>query len=114
MQLLNKFTVKKDGQIIRTVEGGTLTLAGEERTPVVHDDGTVGFTSVYKECSLEAETTLAKGERLSDLNFHDVTISAVGDTGQTFILRNAFTLSPPSAKGGKVPLKISAETCEEM
>ncbi|MBN2751985.1 MAG: phage tail tube protein [Rhodospirillaceae bacterium] len=114
MQIAKKITVKKGGAVIRTMSGGGFTLGGVERTPVVHDDGSVGYTEEYKETVLEADTNLAAGEKLGDLNFKDVTVSVELDTGQRFVMRNAFSQERPKTQDGKIPLKISCETCEEI
>ncbi len=117
MKLVGKATIKKNGVKLRTVPGAKLDMGGEVRKPVVHDDGTVGHSSSFKEAMLECETTLAKGERLSELHFEEATVTFEADTGQVFVLSNAFTLDPPvltAQEGGKVPLKISAERIEEM
>lgn len=114
MQLAKKITVKKSGTVIRTLPGGKFTLGGVERTPVIHEDGTVGYTEEYKETLLEVDTSLMKGEKLSSLNFAEATVSVEVDTGQRYVMRNAFTTARAETGDGKSPLKISCETCEEV
>lgn len=114
MQIAKKVTVKKSGTVIRTLPGGKFTLGGVERTPVIHEDGTVGYTEEYKETMLEVDSSLIKGEKLSDFNFSEATVSVEVDTGQRYVMRNAFTTGRAEIGDGKSPLKISCETCEEV
>lgn len=114
MQLAKKITVKKSGTVIRTLPGGKFTLGGVERTAVVHEDGTVGYTEEYKETLLEVDTSLTKGDKASALDFVDATVSVEVDTGQRYVMRNAFTLGRVEIGDGKTPLKVSCETCEEV
>lgn len=114
MQLAKKVTVKKNGAVVRTLPGGKFTLGGIERTPVIHEDGTVGYTEEYKETMLEVDTSIIRGDKLGDLNFADATVSVELDTGQRYVMRNAFTTTRPEAGDGKTPLKVCCETCEEV
>jgi len=61
---------------------------------------------------VSAETRLAELAAIKD-----ATITFECDTGQTYLMRNAFITEPPqvtAGDGGKVPLKFAAPAAEEM
>ena len=93
------------------------TEGGVSRSAVNGDSGVLGYTEATVEPMIECEVSLRRGQRLGDKSFVGATVIFVCDSGQRFVLEDAFTTDAIDATGGdgggKVPLKISAMSCTE-
>lgn len=118
MQLLGIATIKADGKLLRTNKGAKLDIGGAMRTPVTGSGRVHGYAEETKEATLECEISLAKGDKLEDIrNIVDATITFECDTGQTYVVREAFvteTLQITEGEGGKIPVKFAGQPAEEM
>jgi hypothetical protein len=84
--------VKVDGRQLSV--RGTLTITPNERTreAIAGLDGIHGYSSVWRAPTIEVETTnTPRGFPLTDLaNVVDATVTAELETGEVWVLRNAF------------------------
>ncbi|MDX9860884.1 MAG: phage tail tube protein [Rhodospirillales bacterium] len=115
-QVLGRAYVKVNGSLLKTHKGAKLDPGGVTRAPVVGN--TVhGFAEEAKEPTLECEISVDGNFKLADLkDITDATVTFEADTGQVYVLRNAWIVDPPvmtDGEGGKVPLKFSGISCEE-
>lgn len=116
-QVFGKAFVKANGKMLRSMPGAKLDLGGMERAVVKGSSAVHGYSESIKESSLECEIALARGDKLEDLrNLTDATITFECDSGQTYVIRDAFivdTLSLSEGEGGKVPVKFAGQPAEE-
>jgi hypothetical protein len=116
-QFFGRATIKVDGRLIETLPGAKLDIGGVTRTPK-RTDQSVGFTEQVKEATLECEAVMTKGLSLADFaEVTDATVTFKCDTGQTYIVRNAFLVDPPMVEGGDksaTPLKFAGPPAEEV
>lgn len=116
-KLAGQATVKKNGEVLRILPGASLDQGGQGRKYHEGPDGVTGWTATeFKAPMVECTVQLAKGEKLSGLNFEDATVVFETDAGQVFILTGAGTIDPPKFESGadsKIPLKIGAMSCKE-
>ncbi len=117
-QRLGKAFIKVDGKLLESLPGAKIDIGGVERTPVVGATSVHGYAEKLKPATVECEISVSKDTSLADLaKIADATITFECDTGQTYVVRNAFvtdTLQATAEDGGKVPLKFSGPPAEEM
>ena len=117
-QRLGKAFIKWDGKLLESMPDAKLSLGGVERMPVIGANAVHGFSEKIKESTLECTISVSAETRLAELAaIQDATVTFEADTGQTYIMRNAFLTEPPTVtagEGGKVELKFAAPRAEEM
>ena len=110
--------IKTDATLLATMPGAKLDIGGKTRDPVIGDNRIHGFSQKLKPSMLECEISLSQGTSLAQLAKIDAaTITYEADTGQTYVMRNAFLTEPPTVSagdGGKVSLKFAGDPAEEM
>lgn len=108
-KLASQATVTKNGTMLRMLGDVEFDKGGEKRTPQMGPDGVLGYTVEMSAPELSGKALLATGEKLSDCEFEDATVVVTMNTGQKWILRNAYTMEPAKWSGGKgeVALKVS-------
>jgi lipopolysaccharide export LptBFGC system permease protein LptF len=117
MQLLGRASIKYNGKLLRTEKGAKINTGGVKRKGQ-EGDTVLGFSEETAIPFVECEVAVAKGDSLLDLNkVTAATITFEADTGQTWILKDAWLTDPTEATagdGGKVKLKFEGMSCEEM
>lgn len=95
---------------LETEHGATLDPGGMKRTPKPADSGNVFFTVETAACLLACKALATVGVSPLLLNFDSATVVFETDTGQRFMLVNAFSTDPAplDAGNGTYDLKISA------
>ena len=110
--------IKTDGRLLPTLPSPSIDLGGVERSPVVGNNSVLGFGEKVKEATLECEISLGEGMSLAELQkIKGATVTYEADTGQTYVIRDAFvtdTLKVTGGADGKVALKFSGQPAEEM
>lgn len=107
--------ISMNGKELPTLEGATLTPGGKIRTPVV-GSRVYGFQEAPKEAALSCTIPQGSGVSLFEIkNAVDVTISFECDTGEKFLLANAWSdgQSTLSAKG-EIVANFNAVECKEI
>src|SRR3546814_732515 len=116
-QFLSRATIRANGQVIETNKGASLDLGGGKRNPIV-TGRKVGYAEETVPAMVECETSLASGMSLEAWrNLVDATIIFECDTGQSYVIRDAFITDAITLKdgdGGNVSLKFSGPGAEEV
>lgn len=117
-QLLGRAYIKVDGDLLRSNDGAKIDLGGAMRDVITGSHTVHGFAEKIKASTVECEISLAKGDSLENLrNTTNATITFECDSGQTYIVREAFlmdTLTLTEGEGGKIPLKFGGQPAEEV
>lgn len=116
-QVLGRAYIKYNGTVLRTNNGAKLNTGGVERKTVkgveVH-----GYAEEATEPFIECEISVKSDTNLSEINsITGATITFEADTGQTWVLRDAWIEKPcevTAQEGGKVPLRFVGISCEQM
>lgn len=110
--------IKVDGTLLRTLPGAKIDLGGKKRDPVVGASSVHGWAETVVPATLECEISLTQGYSLGQIkDITGATITYEADTGQTYVIRDAFvteTLQVNGGEGGKVPVKFAGNPAEEM
>ena len=109
--------IKVDGDLLDTDGTSTLELGGTKRDPVAGDYQAGSFRESTEPSKAECTILVKAGTRLVDLQRIDnATFTLDTDTGQTFIIRNAYVAEVISfnASEGKAKLTFMGPPAEEM
>jgi hypothetical protein len=116
-QFLGRATIRANGQIIETAKGASLDLGGTRRNPIT-SGRLVGYAEETVPAMVECETALRPGMSLETFrNLTGATIIFECDTGQRWVIADAFTTDPPTLRdgeGGQVALKFAGPGAEEI
>lgn len=117
-QRFGRAYISIDGSLLPTMPGAKLDLGGEERTAVTGDNTVLGFTAQVKPATLTCEISLGAGDSIETLRrATDVTLTFECDTGQTYVVRQAFatkTLELSAGDSGKVAMEFQGMPAQEM
>lgn len=110
--------IKVDGMLLATMPSPTVDLGGVERTPVVGNNAVHGYSETPKPAMLECDISLGQGMGLAQMqNITGATVTYEADTGQTYVIRDAFvteTLKVTGGADGKVSLRFAGQPAEEL
>ncbi|MFN7305519.1 MAG: phage tail tube protein [Acetobacteraceae bacterium] len=116
-QFLGRATIRANGQVIETAKGASLDVGGTKRNPVTVGR-VVGWSEETVPAMVECETTLRSGMSLETLRrLAGVTVIFECDTGQRYVINDAFLTDTPTMKdgeGGNVTLKFAGPAAEEV
>lgn len=115
MQFTGKVTIRVDGAIIATENKATLNPGGVTREPESHG-GKTFFSEDDMPPLMECSVLITKDTDVLALNkITGATVIFEADTGQKYLMRDAFTTEPVIFDGaGKTPLKMSAQAVEAI
>lgn len=112
-KLLGKVYVYTNGRMLRSREGASLDLGGDEREMQVGSHTVHGHTEKIKPAMLECTIVVAEGDELETLRaMRDGTAEFRTDTGQKWLISGATlldTLKITEGKGGDIPVKIGGQ-----
>ena len=117
-RLLGSADIVVDGEVLQTLPGATLDLGGAVRAARTGTRSVHGYSETVKEAVVECEITLPSGysiKRLHDIT--DATISFQCDSGQSYVIRGAWCIEPPTLKDGddaSVTIKFAGPAAEEV
>jgi hypothetical protein len=116
-QFLGRATIRANGQVIETAKGASLDIGGVKRNPI-SVGRLVGFAEETVPAMVECETAMRPGLSLATFrNMAGVTVIFECDTGQRYVIADAFLTDPPTLKdgeGGNVALKFAGPGAEEV
>lgn len=116
-QFLGRAKISANGTTIETNKGATLDLGGIKNNTVV-TGSKIGRAEELVPATIECETSLEAGASLEDIrNLKDATVIFDCDTGQSYIIRNAYrtdTTTMKDGEGGNVTIKIAGDPAEEL
>lgn len=106
------------GQKIPVEKGAKIRVGGLKQTAVT-SGRRVDFAQEFQPTEVTATTTLRRGQRFADLySLGEGELQVICDTGQTFIMSDAFLVDDrpeiTGGEGGKIELKWSAGAPEEQ
>ncbi|MDP1534172.1 MAG: phage tail tube protein [Rubrivivax sp.] len=117
-QRLGKAFIKADGKLLETMPGAKIDIGGVTRNTVVGANAVHGYAEQTKQSRLECEVSVGADTSLEEIaKIADATVTFECDTGQTYIMRNAWLVDPPvmtEGEGGRVPLVFEGAAAEEM
>lgn len=116
-QFLGRAIIRANNETIETAKGASLDLGGTKRNPVVVGR-LVGYAEETVAAMVECETSLRPGMTLDSFRqMAGVTVIFHCDTGQRYLIADAFLTDPPTLKdgdGGNVVLKFAGPGAEEI
>jgi Phage tail tube protein len=116
-QVIGRATIKADGKVLLSDKGAKINVGGVKRK-TIEGDRVHGYAEETVAPFIECEVNLAKGDSLTALGkIVGATVTFEADTGQTWVLKDAWVEDPPEATGGdggKVKLKFVGMSCQEM
>ncbi|QQQ19670.1 phage tail tube protein [Brevundimonas vitis] len=110
-------TIRVNGTTLDTEKGSTLDPGGTKREPRPGSNTTSGFTEELVPAKIEATILFGEGDSLTDLNaLINATVLFETDTGQTYIVRDAYCAEPVTLTEGegKAKLVLMGSAAEEM
>lgn len=117
-QRLGRAFIKWDGKLLETLPGAKIDIGGVDRDTVTGSNAVLGYSEKTKPATLECEISLGTQTRLADFAaITNATITFECDTGQHYVMRNAWLTESPNATegdGGKVPLKFASTPAQEV
>lgn len=98
-QYLGRVTVRVNGEGLESKPGANIDLGGITRESIVSDQG-MGFKETPKPSRVECEMSVKRGTSVEALRtLTDATLVFDTDTGQSYIVRNAYTAETPKLTG---------------
>lgn len=114
-QLWGQTQIVADGLLLQTSGKGTLQVGGQVRTPVAGDNKAGFFSTETKESEVECEVLVTAGTSLVAIQaISNATLVHTCDTGQVYIVRNAFVSDAVSASEGKAKVKFNGPPAQEL
>lgn len=116
-RVMGKAQIKGNGKLLETLPGASLELGGEARETVKGANAILGYKGAIEPSKLECEIAIKTGTSLAEIrNWTDVTVTFEADTGQTWVVRNGWSTTPPSVtdNDGKAKITIEGPPAEEM
>ena len=116
-QTLGRATIKYNGKSLKTDKGAKINLGGVERKPVVGDQ-VHGYAEDMTAPFIDCVISVTKDTDLEEVkNITDATVTFEADSGQMWVLKNAWSSVPvevTAGEGGKVPVKFYGMRCDKM
>ena len=114
-KIIGKFFIRAGGTLLPISGDASLEGGGVEREPVVLNDGSVKFREVIKEAVVECTLTKTGDIGLKQIQaIEDATINVEADTGERWVIANAFCTSVPKMNSkGEVEVKFAGAEAEE-
>lgn len=116
-RVVGQAKVKIDGDILDTDGTSTLDIGGPKRTAVNGDYQAGSFSETTAESKMECTILLKAGLNLTQLGRVDnATLTMETDVGQTFIVRNAYVVDPPTfaTNDGKAKVTFQGPPAEQV
>jgi len=114
-QYFGRAKITADGLLLDTEKGAKLDLGGAVRKERAGSHR-VGYSEELKPAAVECEIGLTKDTPIEKLrNLTGATVQFQCDTGQVFMIRNAFNAEPfalTEGEGGKVKLRLVGDPSE--
>lgn len=107
--------IKTDGAVIDTEGKSSLEPGGTVRTEQEADFKAGMFSESTGSSKLECNVLMTAGVSLAALQaIDDATVTMEADTGQTYVIRHAYTSEKVSVSEGKAKLILVGPPAEEM
>lgn len=113
MSVTGRVFISLAGQRIRSKEGASLDIGGEEKEPVISDSGVDGASSKITAPKVDCKISHTEKTKLKELHAFTGTLTFETDTGRVYTLVDAWCAKPPKLEKGEVSLEFSAVECLE-
>jgi uncharacterized repeat protein (TIGR04076 family) len=114
---VGRVAIRVNGITLDSRPGAIINLGGTQRNAVVNDIN-MGFSEENKPSQIDCEVSIKEGDSFDFLrNMTEATCVFECDTGQQYVVRNAYTANPlelSGNEGGRVKLSIMGEPAEEV
>ena len=114
--LLGRATIRLNGRTLRTNEGASIDLGGEEKNTKMGSSRVNGYTVKAKQSIIECEISVAVGESVEDLrNVTNATVVFETDSGHIYVIREAeqmLSIKITEGDGGAIPLRFEGQPAE--
>ena len=112
---LGRAFIKMNGTLLESMPGAKLNPGGVKRNPVVSQTS-VDFSEEFIQATIECEIPFGSDTKILDLNKFVGNVTFECDTGQVFVVRNAFVTEPGdiAAKEGTVPMKFAGMPADQV
>ena len=117
MQITGKAIIRVDGREWRTEDGASLNVGGVKRNPKAGGGKVHGYNEETVPPQLDCTLFHTREDDLTALGGLDnVTVIFETDTGDSYVLREAFVLEPAQleSKEGTAKISMSAISCKRM
>ena len=115
--VLGRATIKYNGKTLLTEKGAKLNVGGIARKDVVGDE-VHGYSEEMTAPFIDCTINVTKDTDLKALqDITDATVTFEGDIGSVWVLKNAWSSTPPeitAAEGGKCPVKFTGMSCHKL
>jgi hypothetical protein len=103
--------IKVDGQLIRSEDGATIATGGKEREEVMASGELAGYRekAVPAEIECKMPHSVAAPDMVDINGWVDKTVGFETDTGITYLVTNAFLVSPTKMDGGLVEMMFRGD-----
>ena len=106
--------IRVNGLELETLAGCTFTPAGDTRE-TVKGSRVYGYKSTPREATLECKIPGGSGIGLDEvINWTDVTAEFKADTGETWMMPNAWQTDEPQNSDGEITIKLAAKTSKRI
>lgn len=116
-QITGKAIIRVNGREWRTEDGATLDVGGVKRNPKTGGGKVHGYNEETVEPKMECKVYHTKEDDLTEYGkIVDATVMFETDTGDAYVMREAFVLEPAKLepKDGTVAITMSAILCERV
>lgn len=114
-QLQGRATIKRDGVSFVTANGATLMFGGRPREAVSDDQGRIHYREGETTPGGVRCTVLVDADfRQANVNGADLTVEFVADTGQTYVINEAFLVTPIELSNGQVEVEYQGQPAVEV
>lgn len=116
-RVMGKAQIKANGSLLETHPGASLDIGGPTRATVSGANAIHGYQETVAPSKLECEISVKEGTSLVAIrNWSDVTFTFEADTGQTWVVSNGWSTTPPTAtdNDGKAKIVIEGPPAEEI
>lgn len=112
-QVTGRVFITVNGARLASKEGAKLDMGGVTRTGVAGDSGVHGYSEKteipFIECTISHK---ADTDMVALAAWANESATFQTDTGQTYLLRNAWLAKPPELSKGEISLRLEGVSCE--
>lgn len=113
----SRITIKRDGEVLLNKEGFTFRPGGIQRESVAGDNSVHGFTETIIPARLTGNLSHKEQQDLTAYgDVADATIVITTNSGQSYVMRNAWQTDAPelNAGSGEVSVAYESEPAEQL
>ena len=114
-QITGRVIIKRDGEVLDTIEGASLDPGGVTRTPVPLDNGKIKHRVAVRHASIKGTIVDdAQAKWLDTLKDTDVVIIFETDTGAAYKLAPATSTGETEMQNGEAPVEWFGEAVKPI